>query len=176
VVAFYVNSDNSKESMVKLGSYDPEGFLDSDNYQLLNTTTTNSWAVSSYESGFTDDTGFFQFITEDREVIIEPAYPFIYVPTNTYNLLAGIIENHLILISMTKTDDYVKFDKSCAAIGAEISEKHGVQSFFVRFKGGHFTPKISLQDLLVEPSFLNPKFTGQESCYLGIFPNTNAKD
>ena len=87
-MAFYLSTGEGQESMVKFGSYDPEGFKDSFNMKFMSTKDTQSWTVVSKEHGLVvGDTTTKMAVNTDA--IIEPAYPFIYVPDSFYQSMTN---------------------------------------------------------------------------------------
>lgn len=79
IISFYLDQNNTMNSFVKYGSYDPECFQDPENIMVIKTTDDTGWRFQSPEISIW--LGETQPVTfSDHKVIIEPAYPFFHVP------------------------------------------------------------------------------------------------
>lgn len=108
-----MNSANDRESMIKFGSYDPDGFEDSNRIARLNTTTLDSWTVESEQVRLTLSSSPVTMI--NQKVMVEPAFPFIYVPRVMFDQYLVSFGVFLTLkgIPYTVGDDYIMFTESC---------------------------------------------------------------
>lgn len=86
-VAVYVSNNPSEPSMLKFGSYDPEGFANPDDMGVFSTVNYNTWAVETSDMEFTLKKGdtkstadFHEESFQTGNFLVDPGLPFFYVP------------------------------------------------------------------------------------------------
>jgi hypothetical protein len=79
IIAFYLDSENPKNSFVKYGSYDPDCFEDPGNVILIDMINSTAWAFNT--DRLEVKIGERTIDKSNHKVIIEPAYPFHHAPT-----------------------------------------------------------------------------------------------
>ena len=86
-VAVYVSNNPSEPSMLKFGSYDPEGFANPDDMGVFSTVNYNKWAVETSDMEFTLKKGdtkstadFHEESFQTGNFLVDPGLPFFYVP------------------------------------------------------------------------------------------------
>ena len=83
--AVYVASDPNATSMIKIGSYDPQGFENPDDVGIFATIDKYSWQIT-IDCSFTYTNGDIGPIKEDLKSVanprlsVDPSYPYIYIP------------------------------------------------------------------------------------------------
>lgn len=90
-VAIYVSSNPNEPSMLKFGSYDPEGFANPDDMGVFDTVSYNTWAIDASGSfslingaGTRLHTDFHEASYQTGNFLIDPSLPFFYIPATQF--------------------------------------------------------------------------------------------
>jgi len=83
--AIYLTSNEKMKSNIKFGSYDVEGIDPTTTLTLIRTVNTTSWALKANDFKIGSIP---LLIYGDRQAIIEPSSPFIYVPGDDFQKIA----------------------------------------------------------------------------------------
>ena len=107
-----MDKENEDNGFVKFGGYDPKGFKDINDVKILQTITNDVWRVQGLSTTITQSGGS-QTGSGYNIFIIEPAYPFIYLPVNLYRQYKNWLSIQGVFYNVEYTNERIKFDKSC---------------------------------------------------------------
>lgn len=112
---------------------------------------------------------------EPAYLMIEPAYPFIYIPLDDFKLFKLEFFTEVLCLDCEFFDDRIKVDsQDCSPTTAADQHIKGKFTFTVDDVDGiarNF--EFEIEELFVNGSAV---FDEPNTCYIGVFPNTNAKN
>ena len=123
IVAFYVHKQSyMTTSFMKVGGYDPEGFDSNSAINTMETLANTSWALNliqyTYDVSNLETDARVLKISEQRRFVIDPSFPFMYIPPADFAALIGNLRTQMADLEQkglydSKTilgDRYIKFN------------------------------------------------------------------
>lgn len=122
--------------------------------------------MQSQEITFSSDG--FQHKIMNLMTIMEPAYPFFYVPKTILDDFKNEARTHATFQNVEYLENAIRFNSTCDQVQLLVNVNLTIQ----------WTPEqivyFTMRELLVPSEHVQGSDVGK--CYIGIFPNTNAKE
>ena len=127
-VAFYVSSSSNHLSMIKFGSYDPEGFKDPSDMGIFSTVWYNTWAIEASgtytlkdRSGKTLQAEFHDSDVQTGNFMVDPGLPFFYVPATYFQKIIDTFANGAVTYQDAEFSfDRIRFNTKCYEVNPGV--------------------------------------------------------
>ena len=89
--SLYTKNSNHAHSTIKFGGYDYQGIAQNEHLVILRTIDETTWAVWGEDIRIGEWQLSKKMKGTKRRVIIEPQYPYIYIPKDDFDLISGVL-------------------------------------------------------------------------------------